>query len=204
MTSKTFEKFAGTSAILAGITGFLYAVAFIVISRNNPQLGKLLSSLFLLLLGFLSVAALVAVYNRLQAINSGFALWALILGIVGAVGANIHGGFDLANAINPPTTMTDLPSQVDPRGLLTFAYSGIAVFVISWLISKGGQFPRALGVLGYIAAILLLVIYLGRLIILDPTNPILLWPVLVNGFGVYPVWYVWLGVALLRQEASSS
>jgi hypothetical protein len=109
----------------------------------------------------------------------------------------IHGGYDLANAINPPASANlDLPSQIDPRGLLTFGVMGIALFVIAWLIGRSVVLPKGLGYLGYLLASLLVIIYLARLIILDPSHPILLGPVLVAGFAVNPVWYVWLGLAL--------
>jgi len=66
MKSISFERFGGLCAILTGISGFLYSVAFIIISRNAPALGDLLSALFLMLGGLLATAALVGVYNRLR------------------------------------------------------------------------------------------------------------------------------------------
>ncbi len=51
----SFERFAGTCAVLAGVAGFLYAVAFVVLQN------VLLSGLFLMLGGLLSTAVLVAV-----------------------------------------------------------------------------------------------------------------------------------------------
>src|SRR4051812_12772568 len=108
--SPAFAQVAGLAAILTGLSGFLYAVAFIVL--RNP----LLSAVFLTFFGLLSTAALVAVYRRLQHTDADFALWALALGLVGALGGALHGGYDLANALNPPTTgVPDLPSAVDPR-----------------------------------------------------------------------------------------
>ena len=126
----------------------------------------------------------------------------------GALGAAIHGGYDLANALNPPAdlpadvaaALAALPSQVDPRGLLTFCVAGIGLLVVSWLIVRGGTLPRGLGYLGYVLAILLILIYLGRLIILDPTNPLLLVPVLLAGFLANPAFYIWLGFALQREQ----
>ncbi len=53
--------------------------------------------------------------------------------------------------------------------------------------------------MGYLLGIFFLILYLARLIILDPTNPILLVPVLVAGFLVNPAWYIWLGAALWRR-----
>lgn len=201
MMDSAYERFAGVCAVLAGISGFLYAVAFIVVSQpqNNPALGGLLAALFLLLLGLLSSSAQVAVYGRLREANAPFALWALILAMVAAFGSAVHGGYDLANALNPPSAPNvDFPNQVDPRGLLTFGVAALALFVVSWLIVGSGRLPRNLGYLGYLSALLLLVLYLGRLIVLSPASPIILIPALVNGFVVNPIWYIWLGISFLR------
>jgi hypothetical protein len=191
--SALFERFAGVCATLAGASGFLYAVAFVVLQS------ALLSGLFLMLTGLFTTAALVAVYERLRETDASFALLALLLGVAGALGSAVHGGYDLANVINPPPSVPDLPNPVDPRGLLTFGVAGAASFIVSWLIGRGGRFPRGLGYLGYVSAILLLALYLGRLIVLDPTSPVILAPALLNGFLVSPIFYVWLGLALLRR-----
>ena len=202
MPSKSFERFAGLCAILAGVVGFLYSVAFIVISRPAPELGGLLSALFLMLGGLLSTAALAAVYARLREADAAFALWALLLGLVGAVGAAIHGGYDLSNALHPPATPNlDLPNAIDPRGLLTFGVAGIAMFVVAWLMGRGGGFPNGLGYLGYALAVLLVVIYLGRLIVLQATSPLIVAPALLTGFIVNPAWYIWLGLVLWRGQS---
>lgn len=192
LRSAPFERFAGVCAVLAGVAAFLYAVAFIVLQND------LLSGLFLMLTGLLSTAALVAVYERLRETDAAFALFALLLGIAGALGSAVHGGYDLANTINPPPSVPDLPNPVDPRGLLTFVVAGIALFVVAWLITRGGQFPKGLGYLGYASAVLLIALYLGRLIVLDPTSPVILAPALLNGFLINPAFYLWLGLSLLR------
>jgi hypothetical protein len=60
LRSTSFVRLAGTCAVLAGVAGFLYAVAFVVLQN------VLLSDLFLMLGGLLSTAALAAVYDRLR------------------------------------------------------------------------------------------------------------------------------------------
>ena len=204
MKSISFERFAGLCAILTGIVGFLYSVAFIVIARSAPRIGDLLSGLFLMLGGLLSTAALVAVYNRLREEDAAFALWAVLFGLAGAVGSTLHGGYDLANAIHVPETipanLANLPSQVDPRGLLTFGVAGIGLLVVAWLIVRSGAFPRNLGYLGYAAAILLVVIYLGRLIVLNAASLVIVAPALLTGFILNPAWYIWLGITLWRGQ----
>jgi hypothetical protein len=191
--SSTYERFAGLCAVLAGVFGFLYSVAFVILRSTS------LSALFLVLAGLVGTAALVAVYARLRATDQSFALWALLLGVVGAMGSVLHGGYDLANALNPPASVNlDLPSQIDPRGMLTFGVAGLALWVMAWLILRGGQLPRGLGYLGYVTAALLIIIYLARLIVLDATSPLVLVPALLAGFVASPVWYVWLGLNLWR------
>lgn len=190
--SAPFERFAGACAVLAGISGFLYATAFVILQD------ALLSGLFLMLGGLFTTAAVVAVYERLRQTDASFALLALVLGIAGSLGMAVHGGYDLANVVNPPPSVPELPNPVDPRGLLTFGVAGAALFVVSWLVGRGGRLPRRLGYLGYVSATLLLALYLGRLIILDPTSPAILAPALLNGFLANPIFYLWLGLALLR------
>ncbi|MCC6802630.1 MAG: hypothetical protein IT319_07080 [Anaerolineae bacterium] len=195
-----FQKFAGVLAILAGISGFCYSLSFIVIARNSPELGASLSAFFLTLGGLLTGGVLVGLYKRLEPGDSGFALWALVLGIGAALGASAHGGYDLANAFNPPAAnvpaLADLPNQVDPRGLMTFGVAGMSTIIFSLVIVRGGMLPKTLGYLGYLLGILLIVVYLGRLIILDATNAAIVIPALLTGFVINPLWYIWLGLQL--------
>jgi hypothetical protein len=202
MKTTSFDKFAGFCAILAGIAIFLYSLAFVVIARSAPSLGAQLSSLFLLLNGLLITAPLIAIYDRLRETDTSFALWALILGMGGAFGAAVHGGYDLANTLNSPVGLSPelatLPSQLDPRGLLTFGVSGIAIFVVAWLMGRAKSFPNGLRYLGFLLAVLLCWLYVGRLLIVDPTHPLLVAPILLTGFVVNPAWYLWLGAILQR------
>ena len=206
----TFKRVAGYAAILAGVVGILYSFSFVVlvVGGKAPALGVLLSSLFLMLGGLLSSAALVAIFNLVCETNPAPAIWGMLLALIGALGSVIHGGYDLANAIHPPASnvpsLADLPSQIDPRGLLTFGVAGLGLFVLASLIARSDHFPKRLGMLGYALAILLVVIYLGRLIILSPTNPVVAVLVVVTGFIVNPAWYIWLGLALLRVQATSA
>ena len=104
-----------------------------------------------------------------------------------------------ANALHPPAQLNaDLPSAIDPRGMLTFGVAGLGLWVIAWLILRGSQFARGLGYLGYLTAALLIVVYLARLIVLDATSLLVVGPALLLGFVASPVWYVWLGVSLWR------
>lgn len=189
----TYERFAGVCAILAGALTLLYSISFVILV-NEP-----LSSFCLLANGLLGTVVLIAVYERVRETDASFALWALLLGIAGSVGSALHGGYDLAALLHEHAAIDpNLPSAIDPRGLLTFGASGVGLWVFAWLILKSGQLPRQLGYLGYAVAALQIVLYLGRLIVFDAKNPVIVVPAILAGFIATPVWYVWLGVSLWR------
>jgi hypothetical protein len=178
----------------------LYAIAFVIVDD------ALTSGLFLLLTGFLTVVALTATYFRVQAVEPGFALLALLLGAIGGAGAAVHGGFDLAQELHTEDPVPAIPNPVDPRGLLTFGFTGIAVLLMAWLARHGAVLPARLGLVGYALGVVLVVLYLARLIVLDSDNPAVAIPALLAGFLLGPVWWLWLGLELRRgagQRASA-
>lgn len=193
--SKIFRQYASLEAFLTGLSALGYAY-FFVIAKDITN-----SSLFLMLSGLFALKVMAFLYTKLRDIDKGFALLGLLFGGAGALGMLLHGGYDLANAINPPGSMSStLPSQVDPRGLLSFGATGLAFLYISWLMEKDKYFPKNLSVLGFVSGALLLWIYVARLTVLDPTNPSLLYPVLLEGFLVSPLWYIWLGVVVNKEK----
>jgi hypothetical protein len=173
-------------------SGLLYSISFVVISRSSPA-GGLLSALFLLLGGLFTVAALAGVYDRRREARPSLALLMVFVGSAGALEAAIHGGYDLANAIHPPGSLpNDVPSAVDPRGLMTFGVAGLGLLLLGRLVGGG------LGLFALLTGALLILVYLARLIVLTPSNPAVLLPAALAGFIVNPVFYVWLGVWLLQ------
>ena len=196
MKKESFSRFAGLAAVLAAVAGLLYAIAFVILHDG------MLSALFLLVGGLFSVTALVALFDRLGKVASGPAMLGLLFGSVGALGAAVHGAYDLANTINPPAAgaaaLGDLPSQIDPRGFLTFGAAGLALFVAAYLMRLDGRVPTYLPPLTTLLAALLVIVYLGRLIVVAPTSPLVLIPAALTGFIVNPLWYVLLGLELRR------
>jgi hypothetical protein len=197
-----FEHWAGLAAIAAGIGGIVYAVAFLggVVLGANPALGMLVASIALALGGVLSLVVLVAVYRRVSAVSHGIALIGLALALMGAFGAVAHGGYDLANVLNPPTTdvIADagLPNPVDPRGLLTFGVSGLGLLVLAAEARRSRALSRRVSSLGFLLGVMLMVVYLARLIVLVPTNPLVAVPAAFTGVILAPVFYIRLGLEL--------
>ena len=96
--SRSFERFAGWLSVLAGLGGAGYAVAFVVLKDAG------LSALFLMLGPLFAIGGLVAVFERLRAIDAGVATVALALGAFGSLAASTHGAYDLANVLHPPSS----------------------------------------------------------------------------------------------------
>lgn len=183
------------SAVLTGVAAFVYAIAFVVLDSDG------LAAAMLALVGFLTIALFAGLYDHLAAVDAAFGRLALALGLLGGSGALIHGGYDLANALHPPATPNlDLPSAIDPRGLLTFGAGGVALLLVALLLGRAPAFPRGLVALGYLAAALALILYFGRLIILDAKHLLIVVAAVLSGFLVSPAWNIWLGLTLLRER----
>jgi hypothetical protein len=193
VTDPSLQRAAAAAAIAAAVVGLLYSISFVVVSRLNPASGALLSALFLLLGGLLGVVAFLGVYDRRRENRPAFSLLFVVLGSAGGLGAAVHGGYDLANALHPPASLPgDVPNPVDPRGFLTFGVTGLALLLLGALVQEGP------GRLAYLAGGLLILVYLARLIVLAPTSPLVLVPAALAGFVVNPAFYLWLGLWLRR------
>jgi hypothetical protein len=182
--------------------GVGYAIAFVFTVRTAPRGADYAGAFFLLVGGLVSAVVMIALYQRLRVTDPSFALLGLLLGVAGALGSSIHGGFDLARLVKlPPGSAENLGANpVDPRGLLTFGFTALALLVLGWLIVQGGLLPRALGYLAFLGGALLIIVYLGRLIVLNPKNPLLLTAAVLSGFIVSPAWFVWVGSILWRGQ----
>ena len=201
MNSDSFLiRFGGICAIGAGLCGLAYSTSFSLYLHSPSRAAAYASALLLLVGGLVSTVVFTAVFERLRGTDAALALWGYVLALVGAFGAALHGGYDLANLANPPASLaTDLPSSVDPRGLGTFALTGLALAVTGVLILRGAPLPRGLAYVAFLSAVLLVFVYIGRLVILNPKSPGLLTAAVIDGFVVNPIWFIWFGL-VLRQS----
>ncbi|MGH2677257.1 MAG: hypothetical protein ACRDHB_02700 [Actinomycetota bacterium] len=197
---RTFDRFAGASAILVGVGGLVYGVLYgaIVLGAGRP-----VSIIWLsvgLLGALLTTPVLVALYYRLRDTDRGFALLALLLGLAAALGQFENSALGLGNALTPEIGGQGAPA--DPFGVFRFGLAGVALFVVGWLALRGGAVPRGLGWLAVAGGVLLVLVYLGRLTgVIDPATEVTTLPPLLYGLVVHPAFYVWLGVVLRRTAA---
>jgi hypothetical protein len=193
MAVSSFDRYAGWLSVLAGLTGLGYAVAFVVLKDAR------LSAVFLTLAPLLSVAGLVAVFERVRSIDSGYATLALAIGAFGSLAASTHGAYDLANVLHPAAgldAVKDLPFPGDPRGFGTFGLTGIALALLAWLARRTSEVPGWVGPVGLLLGAALVITWLARLIVLDATSLLVLGPALVSGV-LSPLFFLALGAWLL-------
>ncbi len=198
--SPAFERFAGYAGIITGISSVLYAVFFLLV---KGPLNTVMPPLLLAIGGLLATVVVTAVYARVREADATFALWALLLGVIGQLGGAIHGIHDLANVLVPPPAGTPdvskLPSDLDPSGLLAFGLTGLATLVLSWLIVRSGQLPRNLGYLGYVLGVALVALFLGNLFTNSASSLFVLVPGGIASLIANPIWNIWAGLSLLRK-----
>jgi hypothetical protein len=199
----SFAAWAGAAAIAASIGGVVYSAAFLggVVLGFNPDLGTLVASAALMLGGLLGIVVMVGLYERVG--GGSWALIGLVLALMGTLGGLAHGGYDLANALQPPASdpLTDagLPSPVDPRGILTFGASGLGLLILALCARSREALSPPVSAFGIALGVLLVLVYLGRLVILTPTSPFVAVPAGLAGIIVGPFFYFALGLELRRR-----
>jgi hypothetical protein len=198
----SYRRLVGAASILVGIGGFVYSTFFVIYLQSGSTAAATVTFVALLLGGVLATAVVVGLYGMLREVDPLPAVWALVVGVIGTAGSAIHGGYDLANRFHPPAVLaSDLPNAVDPRGLLTFAFTGLSLLAFAWLMVRSAAFPQRLAQLGLVTGGLLILVYVGRLVILNPKNWAVLTAAVLSGFVASPAFFVWLGVDLRRRPA---
>ena len=202
----SFGRFGGYSAILVGVLSILYAVFFLIISRSEPFIGGAGSWLILAFSGIFSSAAYVAVYQRVkERADGGFALWALLLGVIASYITLTHGAYEAQlliaaqGASGADKAVLDaaiaMRSEMDPAGLSAFFVVGVVALVFNWLFLKTDVFPRNLGYLGLVNAVLLIVLFFATA---GGINALVLLSGGLTSVIAGPIWWIWLGRSLLN------
>jgi hypothetical protein len=193
-----FLRSAGYCAFIVAAAGFAYSILFVLQARGAAGLAPWVAAL-LLLGGLLTIPVLLALYETLRDLEPLVALLAIVLGVGGALGAALHGSYDLATSLHPVAgANAQLPNPIDPRGFMTFGVAGLSLLIFARLLHGAPRYQPWLAWIAALSAVLLIVIYLGRLVILTATNPLVIGPAALEGLIVNPLFYVLLGLNLRR------
>ena len=185
-----FRPFAANIAWAAAIGGIAYGLFFVIIGNQGAAAALLMVG------GVLTALLLSGLARSVEAVHEVGARWAVLIGTIGAIASAIHGGYDLANVIHPPGTnllsMAEYPNPVDPRGLATFGLVGMAFLIIATLMVRSDRYPLGLARVGQTLGVVMMIIYVGRLVILDPTN-LIVRVALAAGVISNTAFLAWLG-----------
>jgi hypothetical protein len=193
-----YRRFAGLAALATAAAGMVFTVTFAIAVREGDRWALWASSIALVAGGLAAIPVIVALAEQLGAREPQFARVGLVLGLAASLGTALHGAWDTA-VLAHPVRDTDVPSYADPRGFATFALTALAFLVFGWLVVRGTDIPRYVGRLALLAAVLLLVVYFGRLIVLNPKRPVIKWVAVVSGLVVSPAFYIAYGRFLLTR-----
>jgi hypothetical protein len=199
MDSTAFNRTAVAAAYLSGAVALAYSLTFGYYVRNGADWAQYASSGLLLAGGLVGLPVLVALYQRLRAGDEGFALVALLIAAVAAFGSTLHGAHDIAIFAHPDQAgdAAAYPNFTDPRGFATFALFGLGLVMLSLLVRSVG-FSNRTSVVGVITGLSTIVVYIGRVTVLDPQRWWVAIAAITSGVLGLPLWNVLVARDLTR------
>jgi hypothetical protein len=202
MGSSTFNRTAVAAAYLSGAIALAYSITFAYYVRNGAQWAQYASSGLLMAGGLVGLPVLVALYHRVRAADDGFAMLALLVAAAAAFGSVLHGAHDVAVFARPDqaANATTFPNFTDPRGFSTFALFGLGLVLLSWLMRSAG-FSARTSLVGIVTGVSTIVVYIGRVTVLDPQRWWVAVAAIVSGVVGLPLWNVLVARDLSRRSA---
>jgi hypothetical protein len=199
------SRFAGWSALAAAAAGLTFTVAFSVVVREGDRWANWVSAVALAGGGLVTVPVLIALYALLREREPEFAFLGVLLGTVGALATAAHGAFDVAGlskTVKPD--LSRVPNFVDPRGFATFGLTALALLVFGVIGLRTGGLDRTVARIAVLAALLLVVLYVGRLTVLDPEANVIKAAALISGLIVNPAFFLLFARSLLQTAPAAA
>jgi hypothetical protein len=197
-----FDRTASWMAYLSAAVALAYSVSFGYYVREGDRWAQYTSSGLLIAGGLIGLPVLVAIYLRVRHVDEGFAIVGLLVAAAAAFGTVLHGAHDIAVFAHPDkvTTSADYPNFTDPRGFSTFALFGLGMIVLA-AMTRGAGFAKPIPLVGAISGVLAVIVYIGRVTVLDPKR----WWVAIAAVGAgvvgVPLWNVLVARSLRSGHA---
>jgi len=228
MKDTTLSKLGGTCSILLGVSYAVIGAIYILVppeqqEGNGMGPGAFLESfahnptpltvgyLVFALGSLLAIAAVPAISETVQSASDGWVHWTSILAIIGfavnaldwfrsfaldpaRAAAYVKGDAAIRAALTVPGAIAHL----DPQAWVRFGAVGVWILVVSLLALRGGTWPKPLAYLGIAVTIGYWLIVVFNLVQI-PSQAL---RAIVAGVSVVvlpPIWYMWLGLRLLRR-----
>ena len=213
---KNLQKLGGIAALYAGaayivgMVGFLLVVGWpddpveqvAVLVQNQVSLHVLHLIVYVVWAVFMVVLAL-ALYERLKAGSPAMIMTATVFGLIWAAVIIASGMIFISgmeNVVNLYNTDPDkaatvwlaIDSVFGGLGGSNEVLGGIWILLVSWAALRAGRFPRLLNYLG---------VAIGAAGIVSVVPPLAELLVIIFALGQI-VWFIWLGIVLLRSSPS--
>jgi hypothetical protein len=186
------ERLGAVLAALVAVGGFVYGVLFVLVARGTTDAVVRTWLVTGILGGLVAAGAFVALFERIKVADPLVATWALVVGVAGALGQTLNASVTLGYDVTGTSGSTP-----DPLGILRFAFTGIALVLFGWVMTRDATIPRALSGVGVVGGVLLVIMYVGRVAgFITPVNKYTLIPPFLYGLVVHPVFYLWLSRVL--------
>jgi hypothetical protein len=107
----------------------------------------------------------------------------------------------LSKTVEPD--LSSVPNFVDPRGFATFGLTALALLVFGVIGLRTGGLDRKVARIAVLAALLLVVLYVGRLTVLDPEANVIKATALISGLIVNPAFFLFARSLLQTAPAAA-
>lgn len=198
--TKTFARCATFSAVVAALGSVVYTVTFGLVVQKGYRWAQWTSSVALLVGSLALVVVVIAARDGFAGVERQFAGVATAIGAVAALATATHAIYDIAGLAKPDQGGITGPFPTDPRGFATFALTGVALGLFGWLGAKSGRLDGAVRTLAVLAALCLIVVFVGRLAILNPKSNAVKPFAVASGLVLVPLTYLGFARAFSRQE----
>jgi hypothetical protein len=213
---KNLQKLGGIAALYAGaayivgMVGFLLVVGWpddpveqvAVLVQNQVSLHVLHLIVYVVWAVFMVVLAL-ALYERLKAGSPAMIMTATVFGLIWAAVIIASGMIFISgmeNVVNLYNTDPDkaatvwlaIDSVFGGLGGSNEVLGGIWILLVSWAALRAGRFPRVLNYLG---------VAIGAAGIVSVVPPLAELLIIIFALGQI-VWFIWLGIVMLRSSPS--
>ena len=202
MDDRSFVRFGGLAAILLALTSWGAVLAYATLAQanadpqlpelNNLNIGTQIFQFLYALTAFWALFAIVAVYYRIRSTGEAWSFFATLVGVAAAVGTMVAAMYQVANLRQDPPLAG--ASSADPLGVLSMGLTGLWFLVANRLLWRTAT-PRALVVLGFVAAADLL---LGFVAALSENGGLVYLTSVIAGAVGGPIYWFWLGRQLRR------
>lgn len=227
MNEKSTTKLGGVCSIIVGILYILVGITYLLLpaaQKGGPETEDL-AKLFLsfnenptptillyvefALIGVFAFAVVPAIWGLVRTVNEGWARWTRNLAYLGFAMVAISyfrqldvvpwraAAFAAGDASTKAAIVGTGSGAVDPQGWLTFGIVGLWYLVVNIQARRGDALPKVLCWIGIVGAVSYWLVLVGNV---TGMMTLLMISAGLGGIILGPIWYIWVGVRLVRSS----